>query len=209
MTQTLAGQRDSRGGMTASRAPILRVKGLRPYDALVRYTRSGSRAPNLHLGPTVRPLRALWAEWARGVAPVGPGLSHRGEEFVVLLGDPELCDALLVAQELRRTLASSSVLAEVRVTVSVGVASLIPVKRARAGSSEGTWGCMRPSARSATAWWRALSRALADGMRARRPSRESPALIRACPRTVLNRAPISGACAPNSPAQANPRSGRG
>lgn len=45
---------------------------------------------------------------------------------MVLLGDPELCDALLVAQELRRTLASSSVLAEVRVTVSVGVASLDP-----------------------------------------------------------------------------------
>ncbi|GMU55261.1 MAG: hypothetical protein AMXMBFR33_44070 [Candidatus Xenobia bacterium] len=49
-----------------------------------------------------------------------------GEEFVVLLGDTELCDALLVAEDLRRTLASSSVLAEVRVTVSVGVASLDP-----------------------------------------------------------------------------------
>lgn len=47
-----------------------------------------------------------------------------GEEFVVLLGDTELTDALLVAEELRRSVANSRLLADWRVTVSTGVASL-------------------------------------------------------------------------------------
>lgn len=47
-----------------------------------------------------------------------------GEEFVVLLGDTELPDAVLVAEELRRSVANSRLLADWRVTVSAGVASL-------------------------------------------------------------------------------------